>query len=1609
MSYYRDHRNHCHDRVNKINKTQGFPRQGRRRKKRTSEKVHQKVPPIAPCSRLKSSRSHTRLKSQPSLYAIATLLVAQIIMANQSVIRGLVSAQIILDHPRNQIQTQLAKPILNFSRPIKFSPPYSIPFHLKQNERLLVQRVKNSRLETSTSVNRTELLKKLSSDRLLEALSRRIANNQTTSSSLGTRLGSKPLLMVENPHESNTKSNRIVIHSDEQNSSKYKSDHDNVDKLTSETALHQSTIIGAKKSDDEEKVPNTSGKSDLFNASSLNYLVEKLLNVDSLKQSTRIPVYPSKRPSPRKKIEQRIDSQSSLDRLNFLKNAPKTLDILIREEYNSRVEPMLQSLLNQQKLSGQQTLQSSVDNPVTKTGPANHKTTEMYSTMSSTSLDPIATSLHGSEPSNILNLSSTITSVSNGDQNTSVDFEDLLDLEGDGESDEPDDDYESTEKIPTSTAGRLPSDTSGLITKGTRLRNVPPYQLSVNFHSVNQRPNFGTEPPETPTTTSSTLNTVTTRHESNSDQKQQGRRNNTNSKTSEREAVATNRGSLVFSDGAEEAMRLNRSNTRKKAQSHLEIDMANPRVKLNSLGSHSGETNLLKQLFSTVRPSRDSQVRLSEHTKVVQKDHLAPNPLVYSGYVGKDDYLISSIASDWSRPLTNRETNTTAIYKYPYSAIGTTTRRPQSNLPTSYSIYQEQPLTNAQTVPSMVIPTSASPTLRFPRPTYPSMHLTDYQQKNMSSMSNQSLHNSVADGSYPNTTNVSFLNETARRDPQASIAILNEKGNAVVLSNNPITSTRHVQQSGNDVYLTKIPKEIPPRTSEIPLSSHISDNMNLNRVDRVSSPPLLSIVGEKSDSNFQRNHGKPPDESRFSTVMYANSESKNTSSQGRIDKLSHAGQRNAPIDTVSLSIAEGKTYSRDGVISHGAPDVSSADPTISLSNSAGNINHTTSDYGFNNNIRKHKHQPDNMNDRREKPYSSMQDYQASESDQHELSSQPQTTPKRPTDPDLFNKSKPHMNSSHEHKGSEILGTNRQDHSSHLRNSTSILNKTSLEVGDDGSSAHFGTNHSTTVGLPNSASAGSTIISNSNFFSEASSESPIYDNSITVAGIDRANKHGSSSPDLYQRIGSVAGGSSVGSSNSIETREVGGNKQSDLNPITTTKTAGKSSDRMAFILIGGSCALSVVCLVFAAMSMRCQDMCDDYRSLRNAERAALKLQKHRLRYTKNHQITRLDAINNSDVSQQDDFNALNGMKQDGSTDKIVDFEAVNSSRCLNAPGNGNSKPLEHVVSNNAGMVSNNGLSNERSPGFTAWNAPNCQVPVSALVHRDGPCGCSNCINYRWIAQNEMLASSKHLSLLHPYYFMQNQSRLKPPFGAGSSVGTFFPRRLEDQSFHGGGSSDAQILVDNHRSHSCHAGLDQRGLLQSKSILQRSKRFHPRHSTRVEPLVCNDVTNLECNNPNHSHHMHKYDLEPSASEESEITVDESIPCDSVKCSLHHQNRYHCHHSVSMGCMKVQHSKSQQSSHHGRSTKAKISQPHHHHHHHHHAHQQPSSSSDTGSIAQCTCNRDQQPLIFGNHTRQQSTRLKVINYKQPKHDSRASVKRHGKRDKSFLVWSTNRDQLI
>lgn len=1433
----------------------------------------------------------------------------------------------------------------------------------------------------------------------------------------------------------------------------------------------------------------TANRSDIFNSSSLNYLVDKLLSVQPFKMNSHLRRPASRYKSPYETNSSVIEPNRTNERYSppdpNLKTPSMTLDMLIKNEYDIRVEPMLKSLLDQQTLSTPSNLQTG-----SKIWPINHKVDE------SSIEDTLSNSTESIPTTTSLNRENSVTTTDN-DGETAVSFEDFEDDDDGHEEDvEKDDiqedkkDISNTVQFNASTTNRKEEDSSSK----RFLQNVPPYQysnnLDVSTDSFKPMKSI-TIQREVPVTTSSTADPIIN--------------NIGNSRESDSRENLKN--SLVFSDGGDEA---ERANKRK-----IELTRNDKTPKIHGFGNRNsnrwnerkesdqlmnnapnqnstekpGDSFLLQQLFTTIDPLSELNNKLKEQASVRDPTEISPqNPLIYKGYVGKDDYLFSSTARDWSRPINMTENSQTTLYKHARNQPVTPSLSTQPPLlPFNYS--ENQPVTNAQSVPTMVIPTSDPPEIT-------TQYSVTYDPKNRK-LGGHSI-KIVAPKSQPN--GYTYLQNPALI---SSADRSQAKNNSEVRKYSYQVPERHLNK--NQV---QYPTSVEPNLTSITMNnsnpyvnelneSEYASTRNKSKLSIGSKPandwsPSKIVPSENSQNHNQRRRQQTLNHDK---AFVTTDSLMNSSSPMFVPIVDMKTTMILPINTTNRTkdmIPNLEVNDIDTNFSL-SPTLTTETPNIRVrefppNNRKGN---GFADFRFNQKNTSHKGRwnVERKNSRVPSPATSPPDTWSTvdqpmgdtdtDADQ-EIKNSEDGGPKRVRQPTLswqntsherinnkdfaevleddqgesegenedrrnaerdnnqkansrrFNQDTTGMKRNqtriayqnsikHEPAGSEISLTGldkniqlTEGRPRNLKTNRFLVNKPrqstspaeTILIGGTGSNSFSSTTALDQSSIP--SSFGSTIIPNNNFIGEASSESPSLDSAIASIApgiISNISKGPTPSVDDVHRIKDVhsvpqhttsttlnSNGTTKIPTSTMQTPTIQDDNSSTTSSPGQPKPSTRSSnDRLAFILIGGSCALSVVCLVLAAMSMRCQDMCDDYRSLRNAERAALRLQKHRLRYTKNHQINRFNHdrsyIGAGHKVIEDLKNPLNHPSDESQLDQLR-----------------NSKFL-----NNKSIQFNDPMQKNNNADLNMWNTSNCQLPISACIDKElQSCKCSTCLNQRWLYPDELLTNSKHLSWLHPYYYMHHHPRLRPLFGAASSVGTFFPRRLDDQSFHGGGgSTDAQILIDSQPLHSCNV-VDPRGITSSKSILHKGKKLLPKHVNDVN--ASRENTNVGCNNPEHNHsyhvchnHHHKMISDTSAGEESELTLDDSIICDNAKCSNHqnlgHNNRHkighlklssHNHHSIwKPGSVR----KSNQTSH----------SHHHHHHHHNNHHQQQLSISDGGSISQCTCSRDKQPLLLSNNggTRQNAQRS------SHKHTSKQDLKQQARRDK--LVWSANGDRLI
>lgn len=1617
------------------------------------------------CRLLNHSHSfHHQLLLLPRIMKFALLFTLSTLF-----IFNFVKSQLILDHPKTRI---FKSPSSHQDSNHIFSSE-SNPLTNGQNNhenQLLKQNITHSQVlnrtdSPSSNVEHNQILRKLSSTMLIENLLRH------PYPSIKSRF---PFLLPFSSHPLNYDSESPLIDllfdtrsttTQVTNSKKIKL-HDKKQPIKATSTMDVSTTnianaITRKNDTSNGQTSNSLSSKDSFNPRSLTYLVDKLLSMDSSKQDNPLRQI-QKRPSPRPTSahNQPLKSHANNISYNVKSQTPtSTLDMLIKDEYDSRVKPMIKLLNDQRKLSTDKLPDTTPSSQMaTNAVPVNHKLDEVITGSEATTtltMNEIP-NRQATTPTSSFNLDS---SRPNLDEQINYD-----DIESDTEDHEDSDEYEDDSKDADKNDSRTKQSTSTV-----KLRNVPPYQLGTSFVHVSPSP-----------TKSERATAESAMIESSS--KAKGTTHKSGPVVGEKTADASTRGSLVFSDGGDEAERANRRRMQ-FGDNGDSSSVKNSNSKSLTKSDKLGDSFLLNQLFSTVDPLIDMNIKLREHsTGSRDSDEQVSNPLIYKGYVGKDDYLLSTTASDWSRPIGNSRDTSPTIYKYLYPNMPTkTTPAPPTELPTvPYNYFLHQPVTNAQSVPSMVIPPSDPPEVstQAPLPSIePSGRLVPSQNHKIriaNPFSEYSIHHNnstsqlpaeklpkiiVHDKKYSYQIPDKQSNTQVHQTPSANHSVLSQstgssKSPTVQLSESEPDSKSKVSEASSRLGNTtdnswsptkaqnpqnNLKRQQPPlmNSTDLLLNSdkNSSSSMSFPIVEANSRPSTMNdknliTLSESDQGETEYNSSLVPRRKLHASKTFINEfSSHNESNHEPDDGFSHVKpkfnpQRNKSKNSNSITKSRINVTDQASKSAEGDERYENANR---FSPDNGRIKLSQSDH-----IRPDVNEMDNADTSQDSP---------SEGGNGENYSGENDTAKKknraPNGTKIINGQailedeessgnvlknrlrKINKYFSNEPAGSEISSTGLE---SNQKINKQGLNQTSRFVqfkqpirttetilisGSDGPYSIPSGN----LDQPGPTHYGSTIIPHSSFFGEASSERPVLDSSISLLGevSGKANKidqhPGIIVPiDPYQHISSNTVLSTIQqpfSTTSVPTTtpklqtsttqvssakeqsdETGNNGQNPVKPPTRP-----AFDRWTYILIGGSSVISVGCLILA-ISMRRQDMRDDYQSLRNAERAALKLRKHRLKYTKNHQINRYNRGPGSAESGQsliDDLNLGNG-------NSFIDAE-INHAR--NSRFQNNTKSIQFLdavcKNNNADQLHH------------VWNQ-NCYLPISDFANgkENQACGCDNA-NHRWLCSDDLMAGNKNLSWLHPYYYMQQHSRLRPLFGAGSSVGTFFPRRHDEQRFRSGGSVDAQILMDSQPAHSCTMADQKAGVMRSKSIMFDGKNHSTRHANGLETSCA--VRNSGCNNPEHNHthhichnhHHHKcHHHETSASDESELTLDEAIHCDNAQCSSNHGNRLKVTQLAKLNSQLSSGWKKQQAAQ-GRKAGAIK-----------HLHNHQTTSSDSSSLAQCTCSRDHQPLLSAHTARLQSsqnTSHKHLN----KVDLRTSLKQRAKRDKSMLIWSTNRDRLI
>lgn len=189
------------------------------------------------------------------------------------------------------------------------------------------------------------------------------------------------------------------------------------------------------------------------------------------------------------------------------------------------------------------------------------------------------------------------------------------------------------------------------------------------------------------------------------------------------------------------------------------------------------------------------------------------------------------------------------------------------------------------------------------------------------------------------------------------------------------------------------------------------------------------------------------------------------------------------------------------------------------------------------------------------------------------------------------------------------------------------------------------------------------------------------------------------------------------------------------PVTRQSTSYRlTTERLAYILIGTCCGLAVLVLIIVAMSVRCKDMCSEYRSWKNAEKAALRWHRH------NRQ--RGAASGPYPMLGRSRFNLPRYFRTSIDNAKL------------------RPTPMEPPFSNGNGLYADKALGNilhgSKAEGASGENSSRAC------------CHCIDCSS-TWFFRND-----KHGGWCCQRGYYQPPRRTKLPFGAASSVNTFMPR-------------------------------------------------------------------------------------------------------------------------------------------------------------------------------------------------------------------------------------------
>lgn len=198
------------------------------------------------------------------------------------------------------------------------------------------------------------------------------------------------------------------------------------------------------------------------------------------------------------------------------------------------------------------------------------------------------------------------------------------------------------------------------------------------------------------------------------------------------------------------------------------------------------------------------------------------------------------------------------------------------------------------------------------------------------------------------------------------------------------------------------------------------------------------------------------------------------------------------------------------------------------------------------------------------------------------------------------------------------------------------------------------------------------------------------------------------------------------------------------PVTRQSTSYRlTTERLAYILIGTCCGLAVLVLIIVAMSVRCKDMCSEYRSWKSAEKAALRWHRHNRR--------------RGGAGLSNGANALPYPMLARSRFNLPRYfrTSIDNAKLRAAP-------MEAPFPSGNALYANKALGNILHGSKAEGGKGGAENSSGACCH------CIDCSS-TWFFRND-----KHGGWCCQRGYYQPPRRTKLPFGAASSVNTFMPR-------------------------------------------------------------------------------------------------------------------------------------------------------------------------------------------------------------------------------------------